>query len=94
MHRRSFIAVLVGGLTAAAGGGALTAAQAAEPLPVDLTPLDADALDEADAAFAHMPPGRRWRGHRAWHRQRWRQHRRMRRRMRRRWYRGRWHYYW
>ena len=74
MHRRSFIAVLVGGLTAAAGGGVLTAAQAAEPQPVDLSPLDADALDEADAAFTHMPPGPRWRGHRAWHRQRWRQH--------------------
>ena len=93
MHRRSFIAVLVGGMTAAAGAGALTAAQAAEPLKADIGLLDADALDEAEAEFTHMPPGRRWREHRAWHREQWRRRRR-RRRMRRRWYRGRWHYYW
>jgi hypothetical protein len=90
MHRRSFLAILVGGLTTAASGAALAARTGSEEALA--AAVDLSALDETEAEFAHMPPGPRHRGHREWHRRRWA--RRRRRRMRRRWHRGRWHYYW
>lgn len=86
MHRRSFLAVLVGSLTTAASGAALAASTVADE--AQAAAVDLSALDETEAEFAHMPPGPRHRGHREWHRRRWA------RRRRRRWYRGRWHYYW
>jgi hypothetical protein len=92
MDRRSFLATLVGGFAVATGGAALarptteTSRQALEAAQ-----LDSSALDETDAEFSHMPPGPRWRAHRAWHRRNWR--RRRRRWRRRAWRRGRWYYY-
>ena len=94
MDRRTFLATLLGGLAAATSGAALAQA-ATEPPQTPPAPaeLDSEALDRTEAEFSHMPPGRRWREHRAWHRRQRRRHRRWHRRMRRRWRRGRWHYY-
>ena len=93
MHRRSFLAVLVGSLTMATSGAALAASTVSNEAQADA--VDLAGLDEAEAEYAHMPPGPRHRGHREWHRRRWARRRRRRmRRMRRRWHRGRWHYYW
>ena len=94
MHRRGFLTMLAGGLAVAASGPGLarqaTDAGSVAPAPVE---LDKAALDQVDAEFSHMPPGPRWRAHRAWHRQQWRHRRRWNRRMLRRWRRGRWYYY-
>lgn len=97
MDRRGFLATLIGGFAAVTGGAAL-ARQATETSEAALATaeIDSDALDRTDAEFSHMPPGRRWRDHRAWHRRQWRRERRRRRhmrRMRRRWRHGRWYYY-
>lgn len=92
MHRRSFIAALIGGTAALTGGAAFArSTPAADAVAAGPVEVPAAALDQADAEFTHMPPGPRWRAHRAWHRR----NRRVRRRWRRRvWRGGRWHYYW
>lgn len=91
MDRRAFLATLIGGFAAVTSGAAL-AGTATSPVRAT-TELDGAALDRTEAEFTHMPPGPRWRPHRAWHRRHWRRRRRWHRRMHRRWHRGRWRYY-
>jgi hypothetical protein len=91
MHRRSFIAALIGGTAALTGGAAFARSTPVADAAAGPVEVPAAALDQADAEFTHMPPGPRWRGHRAWHRRNRRARRRWRRRV---WRGGRWRYYW
>ncbi|MGX1790510.1 hypothetical protein ACWIGM_27445 [Bosea sp. NPDC055332] len=98
MDRRSFLASLIGGLAAASGLGtaAIAAPQpkpAIEPRRPDETPqVDPEALDKADADYAHYYYRRRRR--RRWRRRYWRRryYYRPRYYYRRRYYRPRYYY--